>query len=87
MTTMPKMRVMRDEELDRPEQLECRLNLLRQGLATAGNKPDVLRRINAIKERLSPAGIKPAIPAVLLLSKADVDDWGDRRYRRYSRAM
>jgi len=87
MTTMPKMRVMRDEELDRPEQLECRLNMLRASLATAGNKPGnkpsrsaILRRIGLLRQRIGPSGtVSPPVPAVLLLSKAEVDDWGDRR--------
>ena len=70
---------MLDEELDRPVQLECRLGMLRAELATAGNKPAILRRIERLKQRLNPNGtVKPPVPIILLVSKRDVDDWGDR---------
>jgi hypothetical protein len=78
-TTKPKMRVMRDEELDRPEQLECRLAQLRAELATADDKAQTVRRIERLKQRLNPNGtVKPPVPAIMLVSKRDVDDWGDR---------
>ncbi|MGD0092347.1 MAG: hypothetical protein ABSE73_20720 [Planctomycetota bacterium] len=79
--TKPKVRVMRDEELDRPAQIECRLNELRALLAQPGqNKLALARRIALLKERLNPNGtVKPAVPTALLASKADVGDWGDRR--------
>lgn len=81
-TTAPKARVMKDEELTTLVQLECRLAQLRSELTGDGDKLKTVRRINAIKERITPAGLRPAIPVALLVSKADVAEWGDRQMIR-----
>ena len=81
-TTAPKARVMKDEELTTLVQLECRLAQHRSELTGDGDKLKTVRRINAIKERITPAGLRPAIPVALLVSKADVAEWGDRQMIR-----
>ena len=81
----PKARVMKDEELTTLVQLECRLAQLRSELvgpdSPACNKVKISLRIAAIKERITPSGVRPAIPVALLVSKADVAEWGDRQVK------
>lgn len=80
-TNAPKARMMRDEELDRPEQIECRIRLLRSQLTGPGDKVALVRRIAALKGRLPQAAgqpVAPPVPQEFLLDKS-LHLWGDKK--------
>lgn len=71
-TMVARPRIMRDSELDRPEQIEARIAQIRSACPGGVFDAQSFKRIQALKSRLPRKPGEAVLDANLLISKADV---------------